>query len=289
MTKDRLVVADVASNPNGVYYSASGNYSLFTVGINSQDPYIDPIGSPGERTTALKYALGRLFVFKQSSLTSCILGDQYTSKCYPVSSSVGTIEPLSIVELPGSIASYLPTGAIEFRGNDGNYWRADSSGISLLSRKISHFVASQTSGYTQNFTVNSGAGWNTGNQTPSGSWNTVSVPNSIFPSTTAFVANSTATFSASNAATNAGTGYNSTSVQFGAVPVGWDVNYYGDSQLTPDTTNFNWTQYWQQSICGQASIANSTLTISNFGTFGGNLCSAGIKTGYFFPVTINPN
>lgn len=186
-TKDRLVIADVASNPNGVYYSQSGTYTNFVVGTNSADPYVDQSGAQGDRVSALKYALGRLFVFKTTSISSCVLGDQYTSQCFPVSSAVGTNDPLSIVEVPG---------AIYFRGNDRNYWALDGSGIQLVSKKISNFVKSQNSGSSGSNTQTSQSDWQAGSQFPGSSWNTSSIAGSIIPSSVSFVNNSSVSFNA---------------------------------------------------------------------------------------------
>jgi hypothetical protein len=170
LTKDRLVVADVTSNPNGVYYSQSGTYTNFTTGVNSVDPYIDSMGSPGDRVSALKYALGRLYIFKTTSITTCILGDQYSSKCFPVSNIIGTQEPLSIVEV---------SDGIYFRGQDRNYWRLDDSGLTIVSKKISRLLALQGSGSVQSNTQTSQTDWQSGTQAPSGSWNTTASPGSI--------------------------------------------------------------------------------------------------------------
>lgn len=187
LTKDRLVVADVSANPNGVYYSQSGTYTNFTTGLNSADPYIDFVGAPGDRVTALKYALGKLFVFKATSITACILKDQYSSSCAPVSNVIGTNDPLSVVEIPG---------AITFRGAEGNYWGISADGtLTLLSKKISNFVKSQTSGSTQSNTQTSQADWQAGAQFPGGSWDTGTVAGAVFPSSSTHVDQSTTAFS----------------------------------------------------------------------------------------------
>lgn len=173
LTKDRLVVSDVSSNPNRVYYSQQGTYTNFVTGLNSADPYYDDMGSAGDRVSALKYARGKLYIYKTTSITACLLGDQYSSRCYPVSGVVGTLDPLSVVEVPDGLY---------FRGNDRHYWKLDDSGITLLSRNITNLVLSQTQGSQQSNTQTSQADWQAGTQVPSGSWDTGTTAGSIFPS-----------------------------------------------------------------------------------------------------------
>jgi hypothetical protein len=226
LTKDRMVVADVGGNPNGVYYSQSGVYTNFTTGLNSVDPYVDSIGSPGNRTSGLKYALGRLFIFKTSSITSCFLGDQYTSRCTALSNNIGTSDPLSIVEIPG---------AIVFRGQDGNFWSIDQSyTLSLMSRQISNLIKTQSKGSTQSNTQTSQSDWNAGAQFPSASWNTSTTAGSVFPSSVDFLSNSTATFALGSLTNVAFTPDFKVSISSS-----WAFDDFGDGDFTTGRTT--WT------------------------------------------------
>lgn len=216
-TKDRLVVSGVSSNPNGVYYSQSGTYTNFVTGLNSADPYVDPIGASGDQVRALKWALGRLFIFKTNSVTSCILGDQYTSRCFPVSNTVGTGDPLSVVEIPASTfqSGAQTGGAILFKGSDNNYWSLDQTGLAVISRKISNLVASQGSSASanQSNTQTSQADWQAGIQSPLGSWDTTTRSGSIFPSSYTATDNTTASFSAGQTFTSIDTATVSNQIQ----------------------------------------------------------------------------
>lgn len=188
VTKDRLVVSDIINSPNEVDYSQSGTYTNFVVGINSADPYHDFIGSSGDKIQGLKYSLGRLFIFKTNSITSCILQDQYTSQCFPVSNAIGTSDPLGIVEIPGGIL---------FRSSDRNFWGLDNSGLSQapISRKIAGFIGTQTSGSNQSNIQTSQSDWQTGTNFPSTyTWNTTSISGSILPSTTTLTDGTTTTY-----------------------------------------------------------------------------------------------
>ncbi len=182
-TKDRLVISGASANLSAVYYSQSGVATNFTTGINSADPYVDIAVASGDQVRALKYAIGRFFIFKTNSIVSCILSDQYISKCFPVSNTIGTQDPLSVVEVPGSNGQ---SGAILFRGSDNNFWRLDQAGLVPISRQISNLIASQTTGSNQSNTQTSQGDWNAGTQTPLSSWNTTTLAGSIFPASSTF-------------------------------------------------------------------------------------------------------
>lgn len=259
-TKDRLVISGVTASPSNVYYSQSGTPTNFTTGLNSADPYVDTIGAQGDQVRALKYSLGRFFIFKTNSITSCILGDQYSSRCFPVSNSVGTSDPLSVVEIPGSIL---------FRGSDGNYWSLDDSGLNVISKKLSGLVATQNGGSTQSNTQTSQADWNTGTQYGPGTWNTATNNGSIFASSFTVTDNTTAQFLLG---TSSGAGvsyYNSIpSVQFAGVTSTYVFRY--DALVLPDNSSlspYQWTNVLSPgqtaSIGGGTSIYTSTLTITS--------------------------
>lgn len=231
LTKSRLAIADVASSPNSVYYSQSGTYTNFTTGLLSTDPYVDSMGSNGDRVTALKYALGRLYIFKPISITACVVVDQYTSSCYPVSNAIGTSDPNSIVEIPG---------AILFRGTDKNFWQLDYNGLSLLSKKITNLILSQNQGITQSNTQTSKADWDAGTQYPSGSWDTTSQNGSIFPSSNTLLDNTTASF---NLGTHSGTGaLLPTDISAGGMASKFDLMYQADNGITPHAYSPAWTE-----------------------------------------------
>jgi len=187
LTTDRLAVTDTTADPNTVYYSQKGLYTNFTTGLDSEDPYTDVIGTPGERNTGLKHSQGVLYIFKQTSITSCILGDQYSSRCSPISNTIGTNDPASIIETPQGIF---------FRGQDRGYWRLDDSGLTLISREISNLVQSQTAGSQQSNTQTSQSDWSAATQNPSGSWDYTTNSGSVFSTTFTFVDTSSNDFAA---------------------------------------------------------------------------------------------
>lgn len=241
-TKDRLVISGVSANPSNVYYSQSGTPTNFTTGINSADPYIDPVGAQGDQVRAMKYALGRFFIFKTNSITSCVLGDQYTSKCFPVSNTVGTSDPLSVIEVPGSMTTQgMTSGALLFRGSDLNFWQLDQTGLNVISRKITNLVASQTNGSNQSNTQNNQAAWQAGTQTPSSSWNTTTLSGSIFPSSVTVGDNTTVAFSSGVTFTNIDTATVSNQIQLTSTTVQDNFSTGGTAgRLAWTTSGHSW-------------------------------------------------
>lgn len=176
-TQSRLAVGDISGNPNRVQYSKDGDYEVFTIGVESEDPFFDDIGASGERITGLKYFNGYLNIFKTSSLTACEISDQYNSECAVRLPNIGTKNTTSIIT----------TGdALYFRGQDNNYWEVSVEGVSQISKKIPNLIKSQTGGTgggENSNTQTSRADWELGTEQPAGSWDTSSVNGSVLPST----------------------------------------------------------------------------------------------------------
>lgn len=180
----RLIVSDTAANPNRVNYSKSADYTEFTVGSESVDPWTDDIGAPGDRITALK-SCNDEYIFKRQSLTTCLLDDQYTTHCSVISDVIGTQDPNSVVCTPYGL---------HWKAQDGSYWRLANDGMELLSRKISGYVRNQASGASRSNTQTTQTDWQDGTDTPNSSWNTASAAGSIFPSSGTLAQTTTAAF-----------------------------------------------------------------------------------------------
>lgn len=181
LTQDRLVVADITGSPNRVHYSSAGAYEQFTTGANSEDSWFDEIGAPGDRIRGLKFQNGILHIFKTSSITDCEIGDQYSTRCSVISPNIGTTDPGSIVTA-GS--------CLYFRAQDKNYWQLCPQGLKQISQKIINLVKSQSGGLgggEQSNTQTTQADWQAGVQSPTITWNTASLPGSIFPSSFTFI------------------------------------------------------------------------------------------------------
>lgn len=185
LTEDRLVIADTSANPNRINYSKSGDFATFTTGSNSVDAFTDDLGAPGDKVTALKYDRGRLYPFKRTSITTCQVGDQYTQRCFPVSSNIGTQDPQSIVSAPDGLY---------FRSQDRTYWRLSEGGLELLSQKIGNYVKNQAAGVSRSNTQTTQSDWEAGSQSPASSYNTATRAGSILNSSNTFVDTTSADF-----------------------------------------------------------------------------------------------
>lgn len=268
LTEDRLVVGDTSANPSRVAYSQSGVYTNFTTGSASADPWTDDLGSYGDRITGFKYNNGRLHAFKQTSINTCLLGDQFSTVCSITSNSIGTFDANSIIAAPDGVY---------FRGNDRNYWRIDENGLTLLSQRISNFVKNQLTGTSRNNTQSTQSDWEAGSQSLPGTWNTVSVSGSIFNSSTSFVDSSGADFS-SGTILNLSTGDVSGSILLSS-SVFQDNFGRGNYTVSP---------VWTDASGGGWVVINNVLTLS--ANNGSIYVPQGISTGSFsFQATAFPS
>ena len=242
LTEDRLAVGDTSANPARVAYSKSGDYTNFTTANASADPWVDDIGAYGDKITGIKYNNGRLHIFKQSSITTCLLGDQFSTVCAITSNSIGTNDPNSIVAAPDGVY---------FRGNDRNYWRITENGIELLSQRISNFVKNQLTGSQRSNTQSTQSDWEAGVQYPTGTFSTTYVAGSISDSSTTFVDTSSGNFVAGTL-----TNLSASDIQ-GSLILSSTVfqDNFGDGNLT---TNPTWT------IVGAAGwiVSNNVLVLT---------------------------
>ena len=185
LTKDRMVCANTSANPNGVSYSKSGDFTTWAVGVNPVDPWLDNIGTPGQQINGLINWNGNEFIFTDQSITSCFLGDQYTTSCGLVSNKLGTNDPLSIVLTPKGVM---------FKGTDQNFWLYDGINLVNESIEISSLTMTASTGKQYSNTQTTQADWNAGTQSPTGSWNTTIVPGSVRNSSWSVTEASSATY-----------------------------------------------------------------------------------------------
>lgn len=250
LSQDRLIIGDISGSPNRVHKSSAGAYEQFTVGINPEDSYFDEIGAPGYKIRGIKCHGGVCDYFKTASITRCEEADQYNTQCSVLSPNIGTTDPGSIVTAGSSVF---------FRAQDKNYWEISPRGFRQISQKIPNLVKSQSGGLgggEQSNTQTTQSDWQNGVQSPTGTWNTASLPGSIFPSTPTLADISTTTFSLG---TTSGTGnqFSVNSIGFGAVTSTYSVRYEADA--LPEDAAQPWTKVFDT---GSASVSAGTLTIT---------------------------
>ena len=188
MTQDRMVVGDISGSPNRVHHSSAGAFENFTLGVNPEDSFFDDVGAAGDKVRGLKYSRGNLYIFKTASVTSCELADQYNTRCAVILPNLGTTDPASIITAGDSLY---------FRGQDKNYWEISSQGVRSISAKIPNLVKSQSGGLgggENSNTQTTQADWENGAESPTNSWDTVTIPGSIFPSSSTLRDATTANF-----------------------------------------------------------------------------------------------
>lgn len=218
LDQDRMICANTTDDPNGVNYSQSGNYSNWTPGVNSPDPFEDYDGTTGDQITGISYWLGVLYIFKQYSIEACIPGDQFTTTCTQLNAFVGTNDPNSIVQAPDGLY---------FKGTDGNFWKYDGYYFTITSLRIQNTIKTFANG-SSGFNIQTGQeDWNLGTQNAPGSWNAASIAGSIFPSTAEFIDNTSAAFSSGTVFTFIDTNTVANQVQLTSVTA--DDNWSGST------------------------------------------------------------
>ena len=255
MTQDRMVVGDIASQPNRVHYSSAGAVEQYTTGVNPEDSFFDDIGSAGDKIRGLKYHNGNLYIFKTASLTSCELADQYNTRCSIRIPNLGTTDPASIV----TAGSYL-----YFRAQDKNYWEIGPGGLRQISNKISTLVKSQSGGLSGGEITNvqtTQSDWDSGIQFPSSTWNTATIPGSIFTSSMVFTETAAADF-------NAGTKVNVSTNVNGALYVYTSTGLVFENAGAEKNNYSNWV-LGGSGNCGVTNAFNP-LTVDCAGTGGIN-------------------
>jgi hypothetical protein len=124
---DRLVVSGVSGSPNTLYFSQSGVFTNFSVGINVPDPFTEVISAPGSKITHIRTGCGKLLWWKDQSFGYVQGSDQFSIVPTIVSDSIGTFDNTSDVD---------PGGRVWFRGQDGHTWMYDCSGLQKMSIPI---------------------------------------------------------------------------------------------------------------------------------------------------------
>lgn len=286
LANDRLVITDIQGFPNRVYYSVSGDYDNFTLGADNEDAFFDDLGASGDKVRGAKCVNGLCYFFKTASITACEVRDQYTTECAVISPNIGTTAPASIV-VAGSV--------IYFESQEGSYWELSNSGLKDISKKIPNLVKSKAGGLNGGERSNSQTSegdWEAGTQAPTLTWNTDTIPGSIFPSSNTFVDTSSTNFAEgtlSNISTNvvgeisivqatsgtfinAGAESNSNSLNLNTLTA-WsaalDSSYYGSRYWTPagagETCGDQSTIFYIKALDGttEAELTRSTINIVN--------------------------
>lgn len=129
---DRLIISGESTHPNRVYFSGAADFTNFTTGLNDTDPFYEEFGLPGQKLTAIKYALGRLFAWTNTTLSYWSGSTQFDGTIQDVTTNVGTSQPGSIL---------YDNSVIYWQGNDKHFYSFDGNSIEKISKPISGSVS----------------------------------------------------------------------------------------------------------------------------------------------------
>lgn len=178
---DRLVISGVSGAASTLYFSQSGTFTNFAVGLNPSDPFTEVITSPGSKITHVRAACGKTLWWKDQSFGYVSGSDQFSIAPTIVSDSIGTFDNTSDVD---------PGGRVWFRGQDGHTWMYDCSGLQKMSIDITPNI--QTSGKrVANFwTQTSQADFQSGSSSPTANLSTTISAGDVIQSTFSAAENS---------------------------------------------------------------------------------------------------
>lgn len=151
-TPDRLVVAGVSGSETTLFFSQANTFGNFVVGINSADPFTEPIQSPGSRITHIRYACGKVLWWKDASFGYSIGSDQYNLEDVVISPNIGSLD--------NSSDEY--NGHVYFRGQDNHIYDYDCANVTRLSRAISPTVTASGRRISNSWTLASAAAFSDG-------------------------------------------------------------------------------------------------------------------------------
>lgn len=266
-TPDRLVVAGVSGAESSLYFSQANTFTNFTIGINSADPFVEVINSPGSRLTHIRYACGKLLWWKDGSFGYSVGSDQYNLENITVSQNIGTLD--------NSSDEY--NGIVYFRGQDNHIYQYDCSNVTRLSRKITPTVSGSGRRKANSWTQTSQSDWQSGTLQPTGNFSTTASPGDL-------IISSFSTTDTSNTDFNQGF---STNVTFNSDGLIISTNATTLANYSFETGDFtNWVDGGTPDIqtsmtgtggsCSISAAQDGTYFASSNGTLGG-----GAMTVYF--------
>lgn len=124
---DRGAISGTSANPNRITYSKKTDFTNYTVGNEDGDPWTDDIGLPGSVVTAMKYALGRMFVWTRTSTIYGYGTNQFDWEYKDLSTTIGCTQPNSAVS---------DQGVVYWQGQDKHFYATDGEQIKKISSKL---------------------------------------------------------------------------------------------------------------------------------------------------------
>lgn len=202
-TPDRVVVAGVSASPNTLFVSQSNNFTNFTTGVNTTDPFNEVIAAPGSKLTHIRWGCGKLLWWKDASFGWFDFDDQYSAQVKTISDTVGTFDNTSAID---------PGGNVYFRGQDGHIWKYDCSGLSKETLDITPQIQASGKRTTNSWTQSSQADFQTGASSPTTTLSTTISIGDVVPSSFTKTETSSASGWGSGTSSNLAVGTSSISI-----------------------------------------------------------------------------
>lgn len=155
---DRLIISGESSHPNRVYFSGAADFTNFTTGLNDTDPFYEEFGLPGQKLTAIKFALGRLFAWTSTTLSFWSGSTQFDGTIQDVTTNIGTSQPGSIL---------YDNSIIYWQGNDKHFYSFDGNSIEKISKPISGSVSGFVGGESKSVVQTTQSDFSVGTTSPS--------------------------------------------------------------------------------------------------------------------------
>lgn len=154
LTPDRLVMSGLGSTaPNRVDFSAAGDFTSWTTGIDATSAFQFTITAPGSKITCLAYAFNRIMWWKDSSFGYILPGATAADWV------VKTISP-NVGSLDNTYVYYKDI--LYFRGQDGHIWSYDGSSLVKLTRDIGGTISVSQTRASASITQTSQSDWGAG-------------------------------------------------------------------------------------------------------------------------------
>lgn len=150
---DRLAISGTSANPNRANFSAAADFTTFTTGILDTSAFTEDFSLPGQAINAIKYALGRLFAWTNTTTSYWAGNNQFDGIIKDVSTNIGCNQPDSIL---------YDNSTIFWQAQDKHFYSYDGNAIRKLSGKISGSVSGFVGGETKLMTISEQTDWQLG-------------------------------------------------------------------------------------------------------------------------------
>lgn len=143
-TASRLVISGTSGNPNRINFSAEADFTDFATGVLETSAFYEDVLLPGQSVNAIKAACGGVLAWSKDSMslvTAQSQFDQATNPTIPISATIGTIQPSTVIQ---------DYGITYWQGQDGHFYSYDCNVLSKISEKldVSNFVAGSSRFWT---------------------------------------------------------------------------------------------------------------------------------------------